>query len=94
MSWSQITRGNLSKPDPSDTEIFEAYFMYCAVQGSSPGVAIFSLDNSRTAKTTAYFSPAAVALAAQFRATPCIRPERHGLRLIAGQVDSLDLLNP
>ena len=52
--------------------------------GRPARMAVFSHYNRRANVVTAYFSPAAVQLAAFFNAKPCAKPPSEGIGLLVG----------
>lgn len=61
----------------------------------APGFAVLTRHSSEGrlhCAVLAYFSPAAAGLAARFDATPCRRPAREGLALLAGDEHVLEAL--
>ena len=64
-------------------------------QPEKPGRAVFTRYDSEgrlQCAVTAYFSPAAAALANEFQAVACRRPERSGLTLLCGDAGAWMLL--
>jgi hypothetical protein len=63
--------------------------------GLLPACAVFTRRDAGDlhCRVSAYFSPAATAIARQFGAAPCARPGRRGLELLAGPDSSWDLLS-
>lgn len=80
-TWHSLDLGASRASDPA-RDIREAWLKQAsanAQQGSSdPGNAVFKLGK------TAYFTPAAADLAAVFKASPCDKPARDGVGLLAG----------
>jgi hypothetical protein len=68
---------------PTD-QIQQSWLLLCAAARQPVEVAVFSTYDTRSNVVTAYFSPAAHALARVVGAVPCEKPPRQGLRLMVG----------
>lgn len=75
----------------------EKQFRLFETTETTEGNAIFVRHESEGrlhCEVVAYFSPAASDIAEKCEATPCIKPMRHGLSLLAGSEDSWLTLFP
>jgi len=69
------------------TQIEKAFRELSAASGNPADMAVFTRYDSEgrlQCEVTAYFSPAAAAVARMFSAQPCPKPARTGLELLAG----------
>lgn len=79
------------------TEIEEAFRPLFAAAGNPAEMAVFTRYDSEghlQCEVTAYFSPAAAAVARVFDAEACARPARDGLGLLAGDQRCWSVLFP
>ena len=68
-------------------QIEKAFLKLAAASGNPADMAVFTRydsDGRLQCEVTAYFSPAAAAVARMFAAEPCAKPARTGLDLLAG----------
>ena len=73
--------------DIPSTEIEAAFGPLFSAAGKRPDMAVFTRPESEGrlhCEVIAYFSPAAKKVAEAFEAEPCNKPERTGLKLLAG----------
>jgi hypothetical protein len=83
--WKNLGDG-LTASEPA-AEIEAAFQPLFAQAGNPADMAVFTRYESEgrlQCEVTAYFSPAAAALARKVGAQPCMRPARGGLGLLAG----------
>ena len=84
-TWYSAELGDGIAAHAPSQAINTAYLSYALIHGEDTGAAIFSRMDLKANMVTAYFSPEAATLAAQFGGTPCAKPERTGrLGLLAG----------
>lgn len=87
---SKVLGGGVEARIPSQ-EIHLAYLSYAVAHGEETGAAVFCRMDPSANIVTAYFTPEAKLLAAQFSASPCAKPDRDGrLGLLAGSASDWD----
>lgn len=96
-TWYSKTLGDgMTASGPSD-EIEKAFAPLYAAAGQPADMAVFTRFDSEgrlQCEVTAFFSPAAAEVARLVEATPCARPSRNDLVLLAGDARSWDALFP
>ena len=96
-SWYVLNLGDgIMATTPSD-QIRDRFLQIFAGAGDPPEMAVFKRFESEGrlhCEVIAYFSPAAVRMAEEFDAQPCVKPERTGLGLLAGDARSWSVLFP
>lgn len=86
-AWFCLDLGDGVLAAASCSELEEKFQPLFAAAGRPADMAIFKRhdnDNSLHCAVIAYFSPATSDLAIACRASPCSKPGRHGLQLVAG----------
>lgn len=82
--YSKVLGGGVAARIPSQ-KIHLSYLSHAIAHGQESGAAVFCRMDLHDNLVTAYFTPEAANLAAQFGAAPCAKPERVGrLSLLAG----------
>lgn len=95
--WYSISLGDgMMAATPSD-EIETVFQRSFTAAGMPLDMAVFTRSESEGrlhCEVMAYFSPAAVDVAKAFGAQPCVKPERSGLGLLAGDEQVWSFLFP
>ncbi len=87
LQWFSLSLGDGIMAAAACEDIAGQFLVRHRAAGRPANMAVFKRhdsDLSLHCEVTAYFSPAAVELARAFGATPCIKPSRRGLDLVAG----------
>ena len=85
--WHHLSLGDGIMAAGPANEIEERFQALFRAGGAPPEMAVFLRSESEGrlhCEVFAYFSPAAAELAAAFEASPCMKPARLGLSLLAG----------
>lgn len=92
--WHSKELGDGTQALAPSQQIMEAFIPTFQALGQPFDMAVFSRNDLERNVVTAYFSPAASALAKAFGATVCDKPNRDGLGLLVGDQRSIQLLFP
>lgn len=96
-SWYSLSLGDGVMAGGSSAEVEERFLQLFTAAGDPPEMAVFTRPESENrlyCEIMAYFSPAAVDAARALGGRPCAKPERAGLRLLAGHEQSWATLFP
>jgi hypothetical protein len=96
-SWYALSLGDGVMASGPSAEIEERFLPFFAAAGKPPEMAVYTRPESENrlyCEVIAYFSPASVDVAKACDAHPCAKPERSGLRLLAGDEQSWSILFP
>lgn len=94
-TWFSVNLGDGITAGALLTRIEEKYAAIYAKKKSPTDMAVFTrhdFEGSLHCEVTAYFSPAAIEIAKEFQARPCIKPDTQGLNLLAGSEISWTVL--
>lgn len=94
-TWYVVSLGDGMTSGALAAEIEEAFGRRFTTPARPPEMAVFTRLESEDrlhCEVMAYFSPATADLAKAFDAEPCVRPERAGLNLLAGDQSSWSVL--
>ncbi len=86
-TWYFLDLGDAMMADQPMDQIRKAFEEFVLQNGKSADVAIFTRNDSEGrlhCQVTAYFSPSAVEIAKAFQASPCPKPSKDNLDLLAG----------
>ena len=95
--WHSISLGDGIMAATPSAEIKKLFQQFFTSAGMPAEMAVFTRSESEGrlhCEVIAYFSPAAEELAKTLSAQPCIKPERAGLGLLAGDGQSWSMLFP
>ena len=93
--WYSISLGDGITAATPSAEIEERFQKVFIAAGKPPDMAVFTRPESEGrlyCEVTAYFSPAAAEVAKAFEASPCAKPLRAGLGLLAGDQKAWSVL--
>lgn len=93
--WYSLSLGDGVTALMSAPEIEDRFRRAFDAANEPPTMAIFTRPESEDrlyCEVIAYFSPAAADVAQAFDARPCLKPERGGLRLLAGSEEAWSVL--
>lgn len=96
-SWYALSLGDGVMSGGLSAEIEERFMPFFTAAGKPPEMAVYTRPESENrlyCEVMAYFSPASVDVAEACDAHPCAKPERSGLRLLAGGEQSWSILFP
>lgn len=96
-NWYSVSLGDGMMAAMPSAEIDELFQRSFVAAGKPPGMAVFTRAESEGrlhCEVIAYFSPAAADVAQAFDAQLCVKPERTGLGLLAGDERSWSILFP
>lgn len=96
-SWYALSLGDGVVAGGPSAEIEERFMPFFAAAGKPLEMAVFTRPESENrlyCEVMAYFSPASADVAKECGAHPCAKPERPGLRLLAGDEQSWSILFP
>lgn len=96
-TWYSLSLGDGMTMGLPSSEIESAFLRSFVTAGKPPEMAIFTRPESEGrlhCEVIAYFSPASQAVAQAFAASPCDKPARAGLGLLAGDERAWLLLFP
>lgn len=94
-TWYSLHLGDAIMAHQPSEQIREAFEEFILKNGTSKELAIFTRNDSEGrlhCEVTAYFSPAASHLSKLFDATPCEKPNRDNLDLLAGSEECWEVL--
>lgn len=95
--WYSLDLGDAMMADEPKEQIRKAFEEFISENKTSADVAIFTRNDSEGrlhCQVTAYFSPATNQIAKEFGATPCAKPSKINLDLLAGTETCWDILFP
>ncbi|MBL8090629.1 MAG: hypothetical protein JNJ43_09895 [Anaerolineales bacterium] len=95
--WHSLDLGDAMTANEPMEQIRKAFEEYISQNSVSPDVAIFTRNDSEGrlhCQVTAYFSPATLQIAKLFDATPCEKPNKDNLDLLAGDKICWEVLFP
>ena len=96
-TWYSLSLGDGMMAATPIAEIESAFLPLFSAAGTPPEMAVFKRLESEGrlhCEVIAYFAPAALKVAILFEATPCEKPARTGLDLLAGDERSWSVLFP
>lgn len=96
-SWYALSLGDGVMSGGLSPGIEERFLSFFAAAGKPPEMAVYTRPESENrlyCEVIAYFSPAAVDVAKACGGHPCAKPDRSGLRLLAGDEQSWSILFP
>lgn len=94
-SWSSLELGDGMMAGSRIAEIEEQFLPAFTAAGKPADMAVFKrhdTEHSLHCEVTAWFSPAAAAIGQSLGASPCIRPRRTSLELLAGDTGCWEVL--
>ena len=94
-NWYSVSLGDGITAATPSAEIEERFQGAFSAAGRPPDMAVFTRPESEGrlyCEVMAYFSPAAVEVAKAFDASPCTKPVRAGLGLLAGDEQAWSVL--
>ena len=95
--WYRLSLGDGMTSSMPEAEIEERFQRLFAAASRPADMAVFTRPESEGrlyCEVIAYFSPAAREVASAFESEPCPKPERAGLRLLAGAEEAWSALFP
>ena len=92
--WHSKVLGDGASAFAPSVRIQELFPPLFTAAGQPAGMAVFTRHDRASNAITAYFSPAALQLAAFFKAEPCEKPASDGIGLLVGNAQSWQILFP
>jgi hypothetical protein len=93
-TWFCKTLGDSAAASAPSLRIQKLFSPMYAASGQPTSMAVFARHDRKINQVTAYFSPAAVELAALFGAKPCDKPPSDGIGLLVGDARSWAIFFP